>query len=129
MLSRSLQTITPILYPHTLRGKQPLISAHNPALTLGPLEPLPTTATLGPLPDLQQSGNTGLESDRQNWTQVRFVTYSLCDLGHMAHFGIQGYLKYKTGAFCLGEVEDETQLRSRPGRNVFSVSGGLQCAG
>ena len=120
MFSRSLQTITPILHPHTLRGKQPLISAHNPALTLGPL---------GPLPDLQQSGNTGLESDGQTWTQVCFVTYSLRDLGHMALLGIQGYLKYKTGAFCLGEVEDETQLRSRPGRNVFSVSGGLQCAG
>lgn len=85
MLSRSLHTITPILHPHTLRGKQPLISAHNPALTLGPLETCNRVGTQV----WSQTDKPGLKSVLSLTHYVTLGTWLISEFK----------FKYKTGAF------------------------------
>lgn len=113
LLPRSSHTITPILHP------QPLISAHNPALTLGPLETCKRVGT-----------QVWSQTDRPGLKSILSLTRHVT-LGTLLISEFKVILSTKLGLSpsCLGELEDETQLMSRPGRDVFSGSGGLQCAG
>ena len=70
-----------------------------------------------------QTGRPGLKSVL---SLTRYVTLGTLLI---SEFKVISSTKLGPSSSCLGELEDETQLMPRPGRDVFSVSGGLQCAG